>query len=92
MDSRKSERDLLNERKNNSAITRVKRNNNNAIHKTHKVDIMRIQTFIQSNRKEIDTIIQQYYKSLSNNDKERYEWILSDEGLYRWAHQEGVNI
>ena len=56
------------------------------------LDIMRIQTFIQSNRKEIDTIIQQYYKSLPNNDKERYEWILSDEGLYRWAHQEGVNI
>lgn len=26
------------------------------------------------------------------NDKERREWILNDEGLYRWARSEGVRI
>jgi hypothetical protein len=26
------------------------------------------------------------------NDSERREWILNDEGLYRWARQEGVRI
>jgi len=53
---------------------------------------MRLQTFIHQHRKEIDRIVKQYYNVMPINDKERYEWLLSDEGLYRWAHQEGVNI
>ena len=53
---------------------------------------MRIATFIQQNRRDIDAIVKRYYRITLVNDKERYEWILSDEGLYRWAHQEGVNI
>ena len=28
----------------------------------------------------------------SRNDSERREWILNDEGLYRWARSEGVRI
>lgn len=27
-----------------------------------------------------------------HNDTERHEWILNDEGLYRWARSEGVRI
>lgn len=27
-----------------------------------------------------------------HNDKERRQWINSDEGLYNWARREGVNI
>lgn len=53
---------------------------------------MKLQTFITHNREAIDSIVKQYYRSVPMNDKERYEWLLSDEGLYRWAHQEGVNI
>jgi hypothetical protein len=26
------------------------------------------------------------------NDKERWEWINGDEGLYNWARSEGVNV
>ena len=26
------------------------------------------------------------------NDEERRQWIMSDEGLYRWARSEGVKI
>lgn len=53
---------------------------------------MTLKTFITTNRKEIDAIVKRYYRVSITNDKERYEWILNDEGLYRWAHQEGVNI
>lgn len=28
----------------------------------------------------------------SRNDEERREWILNDEGLYRWAKAEGVSV
>jgi hypothetical protein len=28
----------------------------------------------------------------SRNDKERREWVLNDEGLYRWARSVGVRI
>lgn len=53
---------------------------------------MHISTFIKQNRREIDEIVKIYYKKDVRNDEERYEWILDDEGLYRWAHREGVNI
>jgi hypothetical protein len=53
---------------------------------------MTISTFIQQNRREIDAIVKRYYKVEIANDKERYDWILDDEGLFRWAHREGVNI
>jgi hypothetical protein len=53
---------------------------------------MKIKQFIKDHRKEIDRIVKMYYGDMVRNDKERHEWILSDEGLYRWAQQEGVNI
>jgi hypothetical protein len=53
---------------------------------------MSIKLFIKNNRKEIDGIVKNYYRVVLTNDKERYEWILNDEGLFRWAHREGVNI
>lgn len=31
-------------------------------------------------------------RETSINDAERREWILNDEGLYRWARQEGCRI
>ena len=55
-------------------------------------DTMQLKTFIKNNRREIDEIVKIYYRVLPRNDKERYIWILDDEGLYRWAHREGVNI
>lgn len=53
---------------------------------------MTIKQFIRSNRRKIDKIVTEYYGKVPSNDKERHEWILNDEGLFRWAHQEGVNV
>lgn len=53
---------------------------------------MTLQTFIYNNRREIDKIVRLYYGVTILNDKQRHDWILDDEGLYRWAHREGVNI
>lgn len=53
---------------------------------------MKLQIFIKNNREDIDAIVKRYYNVSIANDKERHEWILRDEGLYRWAHYEGVNI
>lgn len=33
-----------------------------------------------------------YHEPDPLNDKERRLWILNDEGLYRWARSEGVQI
>ena len=33
-----------------------------------------------------------YHEGERINDSERREWILNDEGLYRWARAEGVRI
>jgi hypothetical protein len=51
-----------------------------------------IAQFIRHNRCEIDAIILEYYGKIVSTDKDRYEWILNDRGLYEWAQQEGVNI
>lgn len=53
---------------------------------------MTIKKFIREHRTEIDAIIKEYYGRIVTNDVDRHEWILNDEGLFRWAHQEGVNI
>jgi hypothetical protein len=53
---------------------------------------MSIKQFIKNNRREIDEIVKLYYGVYIRNDEERYTWLLDDEGLYRWAHREGVNI
>jgi hypothetical protein len=33
-----------------------------------------------------------YHEQKRFKDSERLQWILNDEGLYRWARSEGVNI
>jgi hypothetical protein len=35
---------------------------------------------------------QQATRAADLNDEERRQWILNDEGLYRWARSEGVRI
>jgi len=67
---------------------------------------MRLTEFMHKYRGEIDRAIDEaMYRHDGNggrgiipvpapthNDKERREWILNDEGLYRWARFEGVRI
>ena len=67
---------------------------------------MTLRAFIKANRAEIDKCInQELYRydgnggkgvipnpPPSHNDDERRQWILNDEGLYRWARSEGVRI
>jgi len=67
---------------------------------------MRLRDFIRMYRHEIDQAINQaMYRYDGNggkgtipnppptyNDKERRDWILNDEGLYRWARREGCKI
>lgn len=52
--------------------------------------------FIRENREELTAAIQRAHGNWSPtyrlNDKEREQWILNDEGLYRWAKSEGVKI
>lgn len=50
--------------------------------------------FIKQNRAEIDAGVKRYLNrpDMTLNDEERRQWILNDEGLYRWARSEGVNV
>ena len=53
---------------------------------------MRLQTFIQHNREQLDTLILARCPGIRLNDNERRLWVLNDEGLYLWAKEEGVPI
>jgi len=67
---------------------------------------MTMRAFIQEHRAELNTAINSViYRHdgrggrgtipdppPKRNDAERREWILNDEGLYRWARSEGVRI
>ncbi len=67
---------------------------------------MTMQKFIQANRATLDDAIlgaMYQYDGRGGrgviptprpklNDRERKDWILNDEGLYRWARAEGVRI
>lgn len=67
---------------------------------------MRMREFIKTNRAEIDAAINQVtYRHdgrggrgvipdppPTRNDSERREWVLNDEGLYRWARSAGVPV
>ena len=48
--------------------------------------------FIRKNRKEIDEVIRSICPNCKFNDKERENWIMHDEELYRWARRSEVNI
>jgi len=53
---------------------------------------MTLKNFIKENRDEIDRCIWNFTSHRPSNDAERREWILNDEGLYRWAKREGCRI
>jgi len=53
---------------------------------------MTLKQFLKENKAEIDKVIEEYYGVKVTTNTARIEWILSDEGLFRWAHREGVNI
>ena len=48
--------------------------------------------WIKENRPEIDRCIRAVVPDCRINDSERRMWVLNDEGLYRWARSERVNI
>jgi hypothetical protein len=48
--------------------------------------------FIREHKEELDTHIKRTCPNVSLNNEERRLWILNDEGLYRWAKSEHVNI
>lgn len=52
-----------------------------------------IRQFIRENKQEIDEVIRRAVsKDITLNNKDREEWIMNDEGLYKWAQVEGVKI
>jgi hypothetical protein len=59
---------------------------------------MRLREFIKQNRHEIDRCVWNFtthrynQPQALNSDKEREEWVMNDEGLYRWAQSEGCKI
>lgn len=53
---------------------------------------MNLTQFIKENRTEIDQCIKRVVPNISLNDSDRREWILNDEGLYRWARSMKVRI
>lgn len=55
---------------------------------------MRFIQFIRQHRKELDQHITKALNCINHkpDDEERMQWVLNDEGLYRWARSEGVKI
>lgn len=51
-----------------------------------------LKSWIAAHRKELDEAIQRACPGAKRNDDERRLWVLNDEGLYKWAKSEGVNL
>ncbi len=51
-----------------------------------------LRQFIKENKEELDAAIRRVCDNCRLSDTERRLWVLNDEGLYRWARSEGVNI
>jgi hypothetical protein len=52
----------------------------------------KLQEFIDNNRAELDRCIRSALDrpNFDLDDDERENWVLNDEGLYRWARAEGA--
>ena len=46
---------------------------------------MGLYEFVRKNRKEIDEAISRVSDPVYRNDAERRLWVMTNEGLYRWA-------
>lgn len=54
---------------------------------------MTLRDFLKQNRTEIDACIKRICPNLGRlNDEDRRQWLLNDEGLYRWARSSGVRL
>lgn len=63
---------------------------------------MRLREFIKQNREEIDRVVHsiqsrpntqgERMSPIKLNDKDREEWVMNEEGLYRWARSSGCRI
>jgi len=51
-----------------------------------------LRQWIRENREELDEAIRRVVPGARVDDEERRLWVLNDEGLYRWARSEGVEI
>ena len=53
---------------------------------------MKLETFVEENRQEIDAFIHTVNPNSNIDNEERENWVMNDEALYNWARSEGVNI
>ena len=54
---------------------------------------MRMREFVKRNRIDIDKwIVEKPGGVKPTNDKERIEWVMNEEPLYRWAQASGVPV
>ena len=51
-----------------------------------------LREWIKDHRAELDAAILRVCPNVRLDDAERRLWVLNDEGLYRWALSEGVNV
>ncbi|MFW6272829.1 MAG: hypothetical protein ACOC2U_03520 [bacterium] len=53
---------------------------------------MTMREFIKENKEEIDNAIKSVCDNCRLNNDERRNWVMNDEGLYRWARSCGVRV
>jgi hypothetical protein len=55
---------------------------------------MSLRTFVKLNREELSALIVRAVPNIKQplSLAELEQWVLNDEGLYRWAQSEGVRI
>lgn len=52
-----------------------------------------LREWIKRNRADIDAAIKRVCPNAGSlNDEDRRQWVLNDEGLYRWARRDGVDV
>ena len=48
---------------------------------------MTLRQFVRENRAAIDEAIRSVCSNCRLNDEERTDWVMNDEGLYKWARE-----